>query len=55
VVVTASAEELQLHDGMLATIAKASKGKCLWQTLDAATAAAQAAASGQGTQSASSA
>jgi DNA polymerase-3 subunit epsilon len=59
VVVTASVDELQLHEGMLATIAKASKGKCLWQTLDAAAAVAQAAVQGspsaQSAQSASSA
>jgi DNA polymerase III subunit epsilon len=36
IVVTASADELKLHEGMLATIAKASKGKCLWQALDVA-------------------
>jgi DNA polymerase-3 subunit epsilon len=36
IVITASPDELQLHEGMLATIAKASKGKCLWQALDAA-------------------
>ena len=36
VVVTASDDELKLHDGMLAVIAKASKGKCLWQALEAA-------------------
>jgi len=47
VVVGASAEEIKLHEGMLATIAKASKGKCLWQALDAAEA--------QGAQSASNA
>jgi len=47
VVITASADELQLHESMLATIAKASKGKCLWQAHDAAAA--------QGAQSASSA
>jgi DNA polymerase-3 subunit epsilon len=47
VVVSASAEELKLHEGMLATIAKASKGKCLWQALEAA--------QSQGAQSASSA
>jgi DNA polymerase III subunit epsilon len=34
-VVTASADELKLHESMLATIAKASKGKCLWQALEA--------------------
>ncbi len=55
VVVTASADELQLHEGMLATIAKASKGKCLWQTLDAAAAAAQSAPPAPSAQSASSA
>ena len=47
VVITASADELQLHESMLATIAKASKGKCLWQAHDAAAA--------QGAKSASSA
>lgn len=35
VVVTASEEELKLHDAMLAIIGKASKGKCLWQALEA--------------------
>ena len=35
VVVIASADELTLHEGMLATIGKASKGKCLWQMLEA--------------------
>jgi DNA polymerase-3 subunit epsilon len=39
VVITASADELQLHESMLATIAKASKGKCLWQALETAQAA----------------
>jgi DNA polymerase-3 subunit epsilon len=36
VVVSASEEELKLHDAMLAIIGKASKGKCLWQALEAA-------------------
>jgi DNA polymerase III subunit epsilon len=36
VVVSASEEELKLHDAMLAVIGKASKGKCLWQALEAA-------------------
>ena len=36
VVISASDDELRLHDGMLAAIAKASKGKCLWQALEAA-------------------
>jgi DNA polymerase-3 subunit epsilon len=35
VVVVASAEERGLHDSMLQVIAKASKGRCLWQALDA--------------------
>jgi DNA polymerase-3 subunit epsilon len=39
VVVSASPEELKLHDAMLATIGKASKGKCLWQALESAQAA----------------
>ena len=34
IVLSASAEELKLHDAMLAIIAKASKGKCLWQALE---------------------
>ena len=34
VVISASDDELKLHEGMLATIAKASKGKCLWQALE---------------------
>lgn len=38
VVVSASEDELKLHEAMLGTIAKASKGKCLWQALDAAAA-----------------
>jgi len=41
VVVVASTEERQLHDSMLQAIAKASKGKCLWQVLEAPAAAAQ--------------
>ena len=45
VVVTASDDELKLHEAMLGTIAKASKGKCLWQALDAAQAAPAIAAS----------
>ena len=45
VVVRASPEELKLHDAMLATIGKASKGKCLWQTLDVAAAAGAQSAS----------
>jgi DNA polymerase-3 subunit epsilon len=36
VVVSASEEELKLHDAMLDIIGKASKGKCLWQALEAA-------------------
>jgi DNA polymerase-3 subunit epsilon len=40
VVISASDDELKLHEGMLAAIAKASKGKCLWQALDAALAPA---------------
>ncbi|MEJ0037624.1 MAG: DNA polymerase III subunit epsilon [Gammaproteobacteria bacterium] len=36
VVVSASEEELKLHDAMLAIIGKASKGKCLWQALEVA-------------------
>jgi DNA polymerase III subunit epsilon len=39
IVVSASEDELKLHEAMLGTIAKASKGKCLWQALDAAQAA----------------
>jgi len=35
VVIAASSDELRLHESMLRTIAKASKGKCLWQALDA--------------------
>jgi len=34
VVLSASADELKLHDAMLAIIGKASKGKCLWQALE---------------------
>jgi DNA polymerase III subunit epsilon len=34
VVLSASPDELKLHDAMLAIIAKASKGKCLWQALE---------------------
>ena len=34
VVVSASADELKLHDAMLEIIGKASKGKCLWQALE---------------------
>jgi len=34
VIVSASADELKLHDAMLAIIGKASKGKCLWQALE---------------------
>ena len=45
VVVTASSEELKLHDAMLATIGKASKGKCLWQALEAAEASSAQSAS----------
>jgi hypothetical protein len=45
VVVAASADELKLHEAMLGTIAKASKGKCLWQALDAAAAAPSVTAS----------
>ena len=45
VVVAASDEELKLHEAMLGTIAKASRGKCLWQALDAAQAAPAVAAS----------
>jgi DNA polymerase-3 subunit epsilon len=36
VVVTSSAEEMHAHDVMLAAIAKASGGRCLWQALDGA-------------------
>ena len=36
VVVKASPEELKLHDAMLVTLTKASKGKCLWLALEAA-------------------
>ena len=35
VVVSASPDELKLHDAMLAIIGKASKGNCLWQALEA--------------------
>jgi DNA polymerase III subunit epsilon len=46
VVVSASADELKLHDAMLAIIGKASKGKCLWQALEPpATEVAQSASS----------
>jgi DNA polymerase-3 subunit epsilon len=38
VVIPASPDELKLHDAMLGVIAKASKGKCLWQALEAAAA-----------------
>jgi DNA polymerase III subunit epsilon len=38
VVISASDDELKLHEGMLAAIGKASKGKCLWQLLEAAVA-----------------
>jgi DNA polymerase-3 subunit epsilon len=41
VVIRASEEELSLHESMLRTIAKASKGLCLWQSLEAAPAGAQ--------------
>jgi DNA polymerase-3 subunit epsilon len=34
VIIRASEDELQLHQSMLGTIAKASKGKCLWQALE---------------------
>ncbi|HEV7716924.1 MAG TPA: DNA polymerase III subunit epsilon [Steroidobacteraceae bacterium] len=34
VVIMASADELSLHDSMLTTIAKASKGRCLWRSLE---------------------
>jgi DNA polymerase-3 subunit epsilon len=47
VVITASAGELDAHQAMLQTIAKASKGKCLWQTLDAAVSASAQAAGAQ--------
>jgi DNA polymerase-3 subunit epsilon len=36
VVISATAEELTAHQAMLQTIAKASKGKCLWQALETA-------------------
>ena len=39
VVVSATAAELGLHESMLNILAKASKGRCLWQSLDAAAAA----------------
>ena len=46
IVVSASADELKLHDAMLAIIGKASKGKCLWQALEPpATEVAQSASS----------
>jgi DNA polymerase-3 subunit epsilon len=35
VVIRASADEMGLHQSMLQTIAKASKGRCLWQALEA--------------------
>jgi DNA polymerase-3 subunit epsilon len=34
VVVRASADEVSLHESMLQTISKASKGRCLWQMLE---------------------
>jgi DNA polymerase III subunit epsilon len=37
VVVRASADELNLHESMLQTISKASKGQCLWQMLETVT------------------
>jgi len=39
VVITASADETSAHDSMLQLIAKASKGRCLWQALDTVTGA----------------
>lgn len=39
VVITASSAEMDAHQAMLQTIAKASKGRCLWQSLDAAVSA----------------
>lgn len=39
VVISASSEELQQHEAMLLVIAKASKGQCVWQALEAADAA----------------
>jgi len=36
VIISATSEEAQAHQSMLAVIAKASKGRCLWQSLDAA-------------------
>ncbi len=42
VVVRASAEELGLHESMLQAIAKACKGRALWQALEAATAVGSA-------------
>jgi DNA polymerase-3 subunit epsilon len=45
VVIAASDDELKLHEGMLAAIAKASKGKCLWQALEAAVTPSAASAS----------
>jgi DNA polymerase-3 subunit epsilon len=41
VVVTASPEEQQAHDAFLAIIAKASGGRCAWQSFEAALAAQQ--------------
>jgi DNA polymerase-3 subunit epsilon len=35
VVIAASADEINAHQAMLQAIAKASKGRCLWQSLDA--------------------
>ena len=39
VVVSATASELGLHESMLRIIAKSSKGRCLWQSMDALVAA----------------
>lgn len=36
IVIAATAEEMTAHDSMLQIIAKASKGRCLWQALEAA-------------------
>jgi DNA polymerase-3 subunit epsilon len=41
VVIRATSDELNLHDSMLQTISRASKGLCLWQTLEAAPSAGQ--------------
>jgi DNA polymerase III subunit epsilon len=45
IVVRASDDELKLHEGMLAAIAKASKGRCLWQAFETASVPATQSAS----------